>query len=102
MSLRSRRSSVSLDLIARLAASGVIVSLGHSDATAEAGARLFRRGRALRHASLQRDEPARLAPPGVVGAALADARIFAGFIADGVHVEDTAGGSRSGSKVRRG
>jgi N-acetylglucosamine-6-phosphate deacetylase len=76
-----------LAAIGRLAARGVVVSLGHSDADAAmamwaiaAGARMathvFTAMRPLHH----RD-------PGLVGVALSDDRIAACFIADGVHAD---------------
>jgi N-acetylglucosamine-6-phosphate deacetylase len=74
-----------LELIAALAARGIVVSVGHSDATYEqavagfdAGARygthLFNAQSSLGHRE-----------PGVPGALLSDDRVTAGFIADGVH-----------------
>lgn len=79
--------SGALDAVRRLAQAGVLVSVGHSDATADqvaaaadAGARmvthLFNGQRPLHH----RD-------PGVVGQALADPRLTAGLILDLHHVE---------------
>jgi N-acetylglucosamine-6-phosphate deacetylase len=73
-------------LIAKLAAGGVVVSLGHTDATyevamaaADAGARgithLFNAMSPLAHRS-----------PGVVGAALNHGGLWCGIIADGHHV----------------
>jgi N-acetylglucosamine-6-phosphate deacetylase len=78
------------ELIAALAARGVVVSLGHSDATAdqatagvEAGARwvthLFNGMGPLHHRS-----------PGLAGVALADERLRVGLIADLIHVHPTA------------
>ena len=75
-----------LDAIRRLTAAGVLVSIGHSDATAaqaeaaaDAGARLvthlFNAMRPLHHRE-----------PGVVGQALADPRLTCGLIADLHHV----------------
>lgn len=75
-----------LDAIGRLVAAGVVVSVGHSDATAaqveaaaDAGARmvthLFNAMRPLHHRE-----------PGVVGQALADRRLTCGLIADLHHV----------------
>jgi len=75
-----------LDLIRRLADRGVVVSLGHSSATADeatagvdAGARwathLFNTMPPLHH----RD-------PGLAGVALTDERLHVGLIADGLHV----------------
>ena len=74
-----------LDRIARLVERGVLVSLGHSDATFEqfeagidAGARMATH---LFNAMSQLDSRA----PGAVGAALVDERVTVGLIADGVH-----------------
>jgi len=75
-----------LDAIRRLAAAGVLVAIGHSDATAaeaeaaaDAGARLvthlFNAQRPLHHRE-----------PGVVGQALVDPRLACGLIADLHHV----------------
>lgn len=75
-----------LAAVAQLAAAGVVVSVGHSDATArqvraaaDAGARmvthLFNAQRALHHRE-----------PGVVGQALTDPRLTSGLIADPDHV----------------
>lgn len=75
-----------LAAVARLAEAGVVVSIGHSDATAlqvaaaaDAGARmvthLYNAQRALHHRE-----------PGVVGQALADPRLTSGLIAEPRHV----------------
>ena len=75
-----------LDAVRRLAAAGVVVSIGHSDATADqtsaaadAGARMvthvFNAQRGLHHRE-----------PGVAGQALVDDRLTVGLIADLVHV----------------
>lgn len=72
--------------VARLAAAGVVVGVGHSDATAlqvaaaaDAGARmvthLYNAQRAMHHRE-----------PGVVGQALTDPRLTSGLIADPAHV----------------
>lgn len=69
---------------------GVVVALGHSDATYEQtthaielgarhGVHLFNAMRAFHHRE-----------PGIVGAILTDARVTAELIADGVHVEPAA------------
>lgn len=74
-----------LDRIAKLAERGVLVSLGHTNATYEefeagvdAGARMATH---LFNAMSQLDSRA----PGAVGAALVDERITVGLIADGIH-----------------
>ena len=77
-------------LIARLARSGILVSLGHSAATGEeartaltAGARAFTH---LFNAMSQLENR----KPGMVGLALADRESYCGIIADGHHVDDIA------------
>jgi N-acetylglucosamine-6-phosphate deacetylase len=78
------------ECIAALAARGVVVSIGHTDCTAEqfaagrvAGAtyvtHLFNAMRPFSH----RD-------PGPIGATLADDRVVAGLICDGIHVDPVA------------
>ena len=82
--------SVPLELVARLANAGIVVSLGHSDATAEEAAAVFDAGaRAATHlfnAMSQLNSRA----PGVVGAVLADPRVICGLIADGEHAHPAA------------
>ncbi|MBI1172315.1 N-acetylglucosamine-6-phosphate deacetylase [bacterium] len=91
--------AVTLEQVRALAGAGVVVSLGHSDCTlatarayAGAGARmvthLFNAMSPLGHRA-----------PGLVGAALDDARLSAGLIADGFHVADAALGVALRAKV---
>jgi N-acetylglucosamine-6-phosphate deacetylase len=79
-----------LDVVRRLTQHGVVVSLGHSDATfaqasealdagATAGTHLFNAMRPLHHRE-----------PGLAGALLTDSRATPGLIADGVHVHPAA------------
>jgi N-acetylglucosamine-6-phosphate deacetylase len=83
--------SVSLDLIRRLAAAGIVVSLGHSEATAEEARACFDAGaRGVTHL-FNAMSPLGSREPGVVGAALEDDRVYAGFIADGLHVHELSG-----------
>ena len=81
---------VSPELIRDLAARGVLVSLGHSDASyEEAGAALDAGACAFTHlfnAMSQMNGRA----PGMVGAALGDPRGFVGVIVDGQHVHDAS------------
>jgi len=71
--------------IARLAAAGVIVSLGHSDCThAEAEAAVKAGARAVTHL-FNAMSPLGARAPGLVGAALT-LPVHAGLIADGLHV----------------
>lgn len=81
---------VSPDLIRQLADHGVLVSLGHAEATyeeakaaLEAGARSFTH---LYNAMSQMNGR----EPGMAGAALSDPHSFVGIIADGHHVHDAA------------
>jgi N-acetylglucosamine-6-phosphate deacetylase len=83
--------SVSLELIEWLAVNGVVVSLGHSDASTEQARACFDAGvRTVTHlynAMSQLNSRA----PGIVGAALEDPRVYVGFIADGLHAHEIAG-----------
>lgn len=72
--------------ISRLNASGIAVSLGHSDATlaqaraaVDAGARMFTH-------TFNAMAPIHHRKPGIVAAAMLPSRAFAALIADGVHV----------------
>jgi N-acetylglucosamine-6-phosphate deacetylase len=82
--------SVPLDLIRCLAKAGIIVSLGHSDATAEEAQAVFDAGASaathLYNAMSQLSSRA----PGIVGATLSDPRIICGLIADGEHAHALA------------
>jgi N-acetylglucosamine-6-phosphate deacetylase len=82
--------SVSLELIARLAKAGIVVSLGHSDASAEDAQAVFGAGASavthLYNAMSQLSSRA----PGVVGATLVDPGIICGLIADGQHAHALA------------
>jgi N-acetylglucosamine-6-phosphate deacetylase len=77
-------------LVRQLSARGILVSLGHAEATyAEAMTALQSGARAFTHlfnAMSQMNGR----EPGMAGAALSDAGSFAGIIADGFHVHDAA------------
>jgi N-acetylglucosamine-6-phosphate deacetylase len=94
--------SVPLERIARLAKSGIVVSLGHSDASAEEAGSVFGAGASavthLYNAMSQLSSRA----PGVVGAALADPRIVCGLIADGEHAHPAAYRAAIAAKGARG
>lgn len=79
-----------IDVIRALAAAGVVVSLGHTDAAVEpfragiaAGARLVTHLYNAMRPFSHRD-------PGPVGATLADEGVVAGLIVDGIHVDPVA------------
>lgn len=76
-----------LELISELSARGVVVSLGHSDAGADAARAGIDAG--ARYATHLFNAMPRLDPhsPGLAAAALVDDRVLVGLIADGVHVD---------------
>lgn len=77
-------------VIGQLTEAGIIVSLGHAEATAEeAQAALSAGARAFTHLFNAMSQLQGRAP-GMVGAALADRNSFCSIIADGHHVRDTA------------
>jgi len=81
---------ISPAVIADLAQSGIIVALGHSEASyAQAVAALAAGARGFTHL-YNAMSPLTHRQPGMVGAALADAESFCGIIADGYHVEPPA------------
>ena len=83
-------SGVDNALIARLAAAGVIVSLGHAEASAEEAMAAFAAGAcAVTHLYNAMSQLGHR-QPGLVGAALADRNVICGLIADGHHVHETA------------
>lgn len=76
--------------IARLVAAGVIVSIGHSDATYEqARAAIDAGARGVTHL-YNAMSPLMHRDPGVVGAVLEDRTIYAGLIVDGAHLHPAA------------
>ncbi len=81
---------VTPELIGKLAAAGILISLGHSDATAaEARAALAAGARSFTHLFNAMSQMSGR-EPGMVGAALSDAQSYCGLIADGHHVRDAA------------
>jgi N-acetylglucosamine-6-phosphate deacetylase len=73
--------------IRQLAAAGITVSAGHSDATAEEAQAGFDAGIRMATHLFNAMSPLRHRAPGLPGAALADDRVTAGLIADGLHVD---------------
>ena len=77
-------------LVRRLTQAGVLLSLGHSDATfAEARQALDAGARSITHLYNAMSQMTGR-EPGMVGAALNDAEAYVGIIADGHHVHDAA------------
>src|SRR6266540_3039420 len=76
--------------IARLSASGVRVSVGHSEATADEIACAVDDGLTGVTHLFNAMPPFAARAPGIIGAALADQRLVAGMIVDGLHVDPVA------------
>src|SRR5205823_13360682 len=75
-----------LELVDALHRRGIIVSCGHSDATAEEASRAFDRGvRTVTHL-FNAMRPFAHRDPGIAGAALARADVVVQLIVDGVHL----------------
>ena len=76
-----------LELIAEAASRGVLMSLGHSDASMDSARRAIEAG--ARHAThtFNAMRPLDHRSPGILGVALTDARLSADIIADGLHTD---------------
>lgn len=81
-----------LDAIRWLRDAGIVVALGHTDATHEQIAAAADAGATMITHLFNAQRPFRHRDPGVPGAALADKRLFLGLIVDGVHVHELACG----------
>ncbi|MBF2090833.1 MAG: N-acetylglucosamine-6-phosphate deacetylase [Synechococcales cyanobacterium K44_A2020_017] len=68
---------------------GMIVSLGHSQATAEQAKRAFDQGASMVTHAFNAMPSLHHRQPGLLGAALTHPQVFCGVIADGVHVAPT-------------
>ncbi|GGA93937.1 N-acetylglucosamine-6-phosphate deacetylase [Brucella endophytica] len=79
--------NVSAEQVAKLVEAGVVVSLGHSDATLRTARAYFDAGASMVTHLFNAMSPLGNREPGIVGAALEDGRIYAGLIADGFHVD---------------
>jgi N-acetylglucosamine-6-phosphate deacetylase len=76
-----------LGFLMRLAATGIRVSAGHSEATAEVVMRAVEDGLTGITHLFNAMPPFAGRAPGIVGAALAEERLTAGIIVDGIHVD---------------
>ena len=76
-----------LEAIARLVAAGIVVSVGHSDATAEQVWAAADAGATMTTHIFNAQRPFGHREPGVPGAVMADPRYFIGTILDGQHVD---------------
>lgn len=79
-----------LDVISELTRRGVIVALGHTDATADVVARAVDAGASYVTHLFNAMRPFGHRDPGPVGATLGGDGLIAGLIADGVHVDRAA------------
>jgi len=80
----------SLELIARLATRGVVVSLGHSGADAAIARAAIDAGATMVTHIFDAMAPFAHRAPGLAGVALVDDRVRVGVIADGIHVDPVA------------
>ncbi len=74
------------ELITRLAEAGIVVSLGHTNATAEQVHAAADTGATHVTHTFNAQSPLNHRAPGVPGAALTDERLYTEFIADGIHL----------------
>ncbi|KHJ54512.1 N-acetylglucosamine-6-phosphate deacetylase [Aureimonas altamirensis] len=94
--------SVTPHQIGVLAANGIIVSIGHSDATFEDAKRAFESGaRGVTHLFNAMSQLGHRSP-GLVGAALETPGVWCGIIADGYHVHPAAIGTALRAKRGQG
>ncbi|MET3896463.1 N-acetylglucosamine-6-phosphate deacetylase [Devosia sp. UYZn731] len=79
--------------IAALAAVGIVVSIGHSDASYDVASRAFDSGATMATHLFNAMSQLGNREPGVTGAVLDRPAVFAGLIADGIHVHPATIGS---------
>ncbi|MCV3239463.1 N-acetylglucosamine-6-phosphate deacetylase [Mesorhizobium sp. ZC-5] len=79
--------SVTPERIARLVAAGIVVSLGHSDTTYTSAAGAARAGASMVTHLFNAMSQIGNREPGLVGAAIDTGTLYAGLIADGIHVD---------------
>jgi len=82
--------STSPQQIAALSGAGAIVSLGHSDASYDAAKAAFAAGASMATHLFNAMSQLGNREPGLVGAVLDSPQVFAGLIADGIHVHRAA------------
>lgn len=79
--------SVTAAQVAALAEAGIVVSLGHTDTSRSAALALADAGATMATHLFNAMSQLGNREPGLVGAALNDGRLWAGLIADGIHVD---------------
>lgn len=78
--------TVTPEQIAQLVRAGIVVSIGHSDASFEVASAAIRAGASMATHLFNAMSQIGNRDPGVVGAALHHGSVWAGLIADGIHV----------------
>lgn len=73
--------------VTSLVEAGVVVSIGHSNVSAQTVKGYFDAGASMVTHLFNAMSPLGNREPGIVGAALDDGRVYAGLIADGIHVD---------------
>jgi len=81
---------VPVGFVRTLAAAGVRISIGHSEASAATVMQAVADGATGVTHLFNAMPPLRAREPGIIGAALADERLTAGLIVDGIHVDPVA------------
>ena len=84
--------NASLLQVKALTEAGILVSIGHTDTTAQTAQAYFAAGAAMVTHLFNAMSPLTHREPGLVGAALDAPQVFAGLIADGYHVDPIAMG----------
>lgn len=82
--------SVTADQVRRLAEAGIIVSLGHTDTSLAAARACVDAGATVATHLFNAMSQVGNREPGLVGTVLDDGRLWAGLIADGIHVDPVA------------
>ena len=82
--------TVTPEQIARLVAAGIVVSIGHSDASYDVATAAFRAGASMATHLFNAMSQIGNRNPGLVGAVLDHPGVNAGLIADGIHVHPAA------------
>jgi len=79
-----------LDVVETLTGRGIVVSLGHTDASAEQSAAGLAAGATYVTHLFNAMRPFNHRDPGPIGSTLADDKVVAGLICDGIHVDPVA------------
>ncbi|UJW85783.1 N-acetylglucosamine-6-phosphate deacetylase [Devosia sp. SL43] len=94
--------TVAATQIAALSAAGIVVSIGHSDASYDLASGAFAAGATMATHLFNAMSQLGNRDPGVVGAVLDRSEVFAGLIADGIHVHPATIGSALRAKLGDG